>query len=78
MSLTLARYLDPGRPPSRANAHNIREAVAKRPTVAKNWVTIMTQAYGRQLSTIGIAVIAKKYPVTELTMAVAPLVDPTA
>ena len=34
--LTLARYLDPGRPPSRANAHNMREAVATRPTVAKN------------------------------------------
>ena len=34
--LTLARYLDPGRPPSRANAHNMREAVAMRPTVAKN------------------------------------------
>ena len=34
--LTLARYLDPGRPPSRANAHNIREAVATRPTQAKN------------------------------------------
>ncbi len=44
MMLTLARYLDPGRPPSRAKAHSMREAVATRPTVAKNWVTMMTQA----------------------------------
>lgn len=32
--LTLATYLEKGRPPSRANAHSIREAVATVPMVA--------------------------------------------
>ena len=32
--LTRATYLEKGSPPSRANAHNIREAVATMPTVA--------------------------------------------
>ena len=32
--LTLATYLEKGSPPSRANAHNIREAVATVPMVA--------------------------------------------
>ena len=42
--LTLAMYLEKGRPPSRANAHNMREAVATMPTVANTEVTMTTAA----------------------------------
>lgn len=43
--LTLAMYLEPGSPPSRANAQSMREAVATMPTVAKNWATMTIEAY---------------------------------
>ena len=41
--LTRAMYLENGTPPSRAKAHSIREAVARIPTQAKNWVMITMQ-----------------------------------
>ena len=38
-------YLEKGTPPSRAKAHNIREAVATMPTVANICVMTMILAY---------------------------------
>ena len=41
--LTLAMVRENGRPPSRAKAQSIREAVAKTPTQAKIWATVTMQ-----------------------------------
>ncbi len=41
--LTRAMRPENGRPPSRAKAHSIREAVKRRPTKENNWVIIIMQ-----------------------------------